>query len=106
MFPVRIALPNAAKRGDIMEVRTLIQHPMETGLRRDQRGRAIPRDIITHFQCEYGGEVVFEADFFPAVAANPFLTFPLRAVESGDVIFTWTHQDGGETVETRTLTVE
>lgn len=105
MTRIRIAAPDTASPGEVIEVRTLIQHPMESGFRRDARGGAIPRDIITRFECRYLGELVFAADFFPAIAANPFLTFHVRARETGTLTLTWTDQSGETWSGSHALTV-
>ncbi len=105
MAGVRISVPKTAAAGEVIEIRVLIQHPMESGFRRGPRGEAIPRDIITTFECLYAGETVFSADFFPAVAANPFLTFHTRAVESGPLLFRWTDQKGVVWEETAEIAV-
>ncbi len=105
MAGVRISLPDTAQAGEVIEIRVLIQHPMESGFRRGARGEVIPRDIITTFECLYAGETVFSADFFPAVAANPFLTFHTRAVETGEMLFRWTDQKGAVWRETAAITV-
>ena len=70
-----INVPRKARRGEIIEIKTLLSHPMETGYRRDNMGNLISRDIISRFVCVYNGTEVFQADLFPAVAANPFLSF-------------------------------
>ena len=75
MPATRIVAPAKAKKGEIVEIKTLINHVMETGFRRDNVGRAIPRDIITRFTCTYAGEEVFRMDLFTGVAANPFVGF-------------------------------
>ncbi len=105
MTGIRIAAPDTASPGEVIEIRTLIQHPMESGFRRDARGVAIARDIITRFECRYLGDLVFAADFFPAIAANPFLTFHVRARESGTLTFSWTSQDGEIWSDSHELTV-
>ncbi|MCJ8142181.1 thiosulfate oxidation carrier complex protein SoxZ [Ancylobacter sp. A5.8] len=97
MTKALVSVPKAAKRGDIVDIRAMIAHPMETGYRMGANGVAIPRRIITRFVCTYGGGEVFAADFSPAVSANPFVSFSLRAAESGPVGFAWT-DDQGETV--------
>ena len=94
MSTIRLSVPASAKAGEIVEIKTLIQHPMESGFRRGSRGELLERDIITRFECRFEGTLVFAADFFPAVAANPFLTFHLKAQQSGTLYFTWTDQDG------------
>ena len=68
-----IRVPAQVKRGEAFEIKTLVSHPMEPGVRRDNTGQLIPRDIINRFVCTYNGEEVFRADLFPAIAANPFL---------------------------------
>ncbi|GLK70124.1 thiosulfate oxidation carrier complex protein SoxZ [Ancylobacter dichloromethanicus] len=89
-----VSVPGTARRGDIVDVRAMIAHPMETGYRMGPNGVAIPRRIITRFVCTYGGEEVFAAAFFPAVSANPFVSFSLVATESGTVGFAWTDDEG------------
>jgi sulfur-oxidizing protein SoxZ len=79
---------------------------METGYRRDLVGGAIPRDIINRFVCTYNGIEVFSADFYPAIAANPFLSFFTVATESGTIALSWTGDDGQTQTETATITVE
>ncbi|KCZ94119.1 thiosulfate oxidation carrier complex protein SoxZ [Hyphomonas johnsonii] len=105
MASIRLSVPATAKRGDVIELKALIQHPMESGYRRGSRGEAIPRNIITRFECRYDGETVFAADFHPGIAADPFLTFHTRATRSGPVLFRWTDQHGESWQETAMLTV-
>lgn len=104
-WKARIALPAEARRGEIVEVRTLIAHPMLTGFQRDSMGRRIERDIISRFHCRYGGRTAFAVDLFPAVSANPYLSFTLQAEASGPVVFEWVDEQERRVVETRTLTV-
>ena len=103
--PTRISMPATAKRGDIIDIKTLIQHDMETGYRRDSQGRAVPRDIIVRFEVRYSGDVVFSADTFPGVSANPYFAFSTVATDSGELTFTWTDLAGQNTTETRKLVV-
>ena len=105
MIRIRISVPPKAKAGEIIKLKTLIRHPMETGFRRDHVGETIPRDILSEFVCLYNGEEVFRADFFPAVAANPYLTFFTRATESGTLEFRWTHQSGKRFTDTAKIIV-
>ncbi len=105
MAQARISVPAQAKKGEAIEIKVLIQHPMESGQRRDDMGRAIPRQIIHTFTCTYNGEEVFRAEFFPAIAANPFLSFFARATESGELVFTWTDDQGVNQIETARITV-
>jgi sulfur-oxidizing protein SoxZ len=93
-----ISLPAKARRGEVVEIRAMLAHPMETGFRPDSQGRLIPRDIVNRFECTIGGEPVFACDLHPAVSANPFLSFTMTAVASGELVFRW-RDDGGAVVE-------
>ncbi len=106
MAQARISVPAQAKRGEVIEVKVLIQHPMESGQRRDDMGRAIPRQIIHSFTCTYNGEEVFRAELFPAIAANPYIAFTTVATESGTIAFSWTNGAGETQTETVAITVE
>ena len=106
MARVMINIPPCAKRGEIIEIKTLIQHPMETGYRLDNKGAEIPRDIISRFICSYNGEEVFRAELFPAISANPFIAFSTVATETGELIFTWIDDNGQIQSEIRQITVE
>lgn len=100
-----INVPATAKAGDIIEIKALVAHVMETGYRHEVDGKPIPRDIINHFTCAYNGVLVFEADFYPAIAANPFLAFTTIATETGVLTFIWTDDSGEKQVETARITV-
>lgn len=102
----RIVCPATAKRGAVIEIKTLVQHQMETGHRRDDMGRAIARDIIKELAVTYNGEQVFRAEMFPGVSANPYVLFTIIASETGDLVFTWTDDAGRATVERRLLQVD
>ena len=91
----RVQVPNAAAKGEIFQVKTLISHQMETGLRRDDQGDVIPRKIINKLVCRYNDVVVFDVDLHEAVAANPYIEFYLRATESGRLEFVWEEDGGG-----------
>jgi sulfur-oxidizing protein SoxZ len=94
MTKPRIRVPPQAKQGEIIEIKTLIAHPMETGYRRDEQGQLVPRHIIHSFICTYNGAEIFRADWHPAVAANPYLAFYTVATESGRLHFEWFDEDG------------
>lgn len=106
MARVLIKLPSHAKRDEIIEIKTLIAHPMQTGYRLDSKGTAIPRDIINRFVCTYNGKEIFSAELFPAIAANPFIAFCTVATESGELVFSWTDDHGATQSETKQITVE
>jgi sulfur-oxidizing protein SoxZ len=90
----RIRLPKQAKRGEIIQIRTLLSHIMESGQRKDAAGNPIPRKIVNKFACSFNGKPVFSCDLEPGIAANPYLQFSARVVESGTFRFTWTDDDG------------
>jgi sulfur-oxidizing protein SoxZ len=100
-----INVPPRARRGEIIEVKTLISHPMETGYRRSQLGALIPRDIIRQFVCTYNGTEVFRAELHPAIAANPFIVFSTVATESGTLAFRWIGDNGFSVAESVAITV-
>jgi sulfur-oxidizing protein SoxZ len=106
MTPALVNVPAKAKRGAVIEIKTLISHPMETGYRYGENGKVIPRDIINTFVCRYNGEEVFRADLHPAIAANPFITFSTVATESGTVELAWTDDHGLTRTQTAKIVVE
>ena len=101
-----VNVPKKAARGEVIEIKALIAHPMETGYRHELNGPAIARDILHHFACTYNGEVVFEAELYPAVAANPFFAFTTIATQSGVLAFSWTDDGGNTQVELARIVVE
>jgi sulfur-oxidizing protein SoxZ len=101
-----INVPARAKRGEVITIKTLISHEMETGFRYGSNGVVIPRNIITDFQCTYNGEEIFRAQLHPAVAANPFLTFYTVATESGTIAFSWSGDNGFSETASANITVE
>ena len=105
MSSALITVPATAKRGEIVEIKTLMAHPMETGYRAGSDGRVLPRDIIQRFTCSYNGAEIFRADLFPAMSANPFIAFSTVATESGTLTFTWQGDNGFSHSETAKITV-
>ena len=104
-----INLPPAPKKGDVIEIRALLQHPMETGYRPGADGKTLPRDIVRRFVCRFDdgatSEVVISADLYPAVAANPYFAFHMTATSSGTLTFTWEGDNGFAQTETVALKV-
>ena len=101
----RIQLPPEAKRGEAVEVRILIQHPMETGFRRDADGKRVARNVLHSLACRYNGVEVFRATLSSGIAANPTLRFFFRAERSGELEFWWLDDDEVEGSATARLTV-
>jgi sulfur-oxidizing protein SoxZ len=106
MASALINVPKIAKRGEIIEIKTLMSHIMETGYRHLASGELVPRDIITSFTCRYNGVEIFRADLFPAIAANPFITFFTVAIESGKFEFEWIGDKGFGETASASITVE
>ena len=94
-----------AKKGDVIEVKTLVSHVMESGQRRDAAGSLVPRKIINKFTVELNGKPLFEADLEPAISANPYMQFKFKAQESGTLVFTWTDDDGTKITAEEKITV-
>jgi len=101
-----INVPPKAKRGQIIAIKTLISHTMETGFRYTTTGERRPRDIIHTFVATYNGEEIFRAEFHPAMSANPFVTFHTVATESGTIAFRWTGDNGFSATEQAKIAVE
>jgi sulfur-oxidizing protein SoxZ len=100
-----INMPRTARQGEVVEIRTLIAHTMESGYRSDAEGRVVPVDIIRRFTARYDGEVVFSAELFPAIASNPYLAFCTIATASGTLSFKWEGDHGFMQTESVSLTV-
>jgi sulfur-oxidizing protein SoxZ len=101
----RIQLPASAKRGEVIEIRVLVQHPMETGYRYDDIGKPIPRNVITRLTCTYDGNEVLRADMTQGIAANPYLQFYAVAESSGEVQISWVDDEGVSGSERQLLNV-
>ena len=105
MSNVLINAPKTARPGEVIELKALIMHPMETGFRPGTNGRIIPRNIIERFVATWNGEEIFIMSFSPAIAANPFVAFHTVARQSGIVEFHWTGDEGFDVSERVTITV-
>ncbi len=90
----RVKVPKTASKGDVVTIKTLISHPMESGQRKDKEGNPIPRKIINKFTATFNGKEVFSGDLDPAIAANPYFEFNAKVDESGTFVFTWVDDDG------------
>lgn len=104
-MPARIQIPARAKRGEVIEIRVVIQHAMETGTRHDAEGKLVRRNVINTFSCTYNGIDIFHARLTSGIAANPFLQFYTIATESGSLEFFWIDDDGVQGTERRAITV-
>lgn len=90
----RIRLPATAKAGEIVEIKTLISHDMESGQRKDAEGKIVPRKIINRFEARFADKLVFAADWNPSVSANPYQSFFMKVTVSGEFAFSWFDDDG------------
>jgi len=86
--------PATARKGDIVEIRATVQHPMETGFRPGADGRVLPRNLVRRVECQFEGQTVFAADLHPSISANPYLAFSMRAVATGTLVVTWVGDEG------------
>ncbi len=101
----RVKVPKSASAGEVITIKTLISHEMESGQRKDKDGKVIPREIINKFTCEFNGTKVFECDIEPAVSANPYFEFSAKVPESGTFKFTWVDDDGSVYTDEQKITV-
>jgi sulfur-oxidizing protein SoxZ len=98
-----IRTPTLPRAGDVVEIRVLLQHPMETGFRPGVDGQVLPRDICTRVEARFEGELVFAADLFPAIAANPYIAFPMRITGAGNLVLSFSGDKGFEHRETAAI---
>ncbi|WP_341991813.1 thiosulfate oxidation carrier complex protein SoxZ [Azorhizobium sp. AG788] len=101
----RVRVPAQAKAGELIEIKTLISHEMESGQRKDAAGKTVPRDIINTFEASFNGRPFFKAEWFPSISANPYQSFFYKATESGEFTFSWKDDAGAEQKSTAKLTV-
>ena len=105
MATALIHMPATAKPGEVIEIRALIAHTMETGFSPGSDGKPLPRDIIRRFECRYNGKLVMGADLHPAMSANPYIAFFVKATTTGQLHFTWTGDNGFTQTEQKQLSV-
>jgi sulfur-oxidizing protein SoxZ len=101
----RVRMPATAKAGEVIEVKTLISHEMESGFRKDAAGKLIPRKIIKQFTATFNGKDIMKADWHSAVSANPYQSFFVRVPESGTFVFSWIDDDGSVYTAEQKVTV-
>lgn len=101
----RVKVPKTAAKDEVITIKTLISHTMESGQRKGSDGNPIPRQIINTFTAEFNGAKVFEAELEPAISANPYFEFTMRVPESGTIKFTWVDDNGSVYSEEQTIEV-
>jgi sulfur-oxidizing protein SoxZ len=105
MSKPRIRLPEQAKVGEVIEIKTLISHVMETGQRKEADGKAIPRSILNSFSAKFGGAEIFSAELHPGISANPYIAFHMRVPGPGEFEFAWVDDAGVKIIEKQKLNV-
>ena len=101
----RVKVNTTAKVGEVLEVKTLISHPMENGQRKDSAGKTIPADLINSVVATFGGKEVFRAKLASGTSSNPYLAFHFKATATGDLVTTWTDDQGKSIEDKQTVTV-
>ncbi|WP_322865992.1 thiosulfate oxidation carrier complex protein SoxZ [Aquicoccus sp. G2-2] len=101
----RVKVPKTAEAGDVITIKTLISHKMESGQRKDKDGKVIPRSIIHRFTCDFNGENVIDVAMEPSISTNPYFEFEAKVPESGDFKFTWYDDDGSVYDTSKSITV-
>ena len=101
----RVKVPKTGEVGEIIEIKTLISHPMHSGRALDGDGKLVPRQIIHSFRASFNGTEVMSVDLKPSVSANPFFTFPFRVTESGTFDFVWIEDGGREYTKSKKISV-
>lgn len=101
----RVKVPSSASAGDVVTIKTLISHPMESGQRKDGDGNLIPRSIINRFTCDFNGENVVDVVMAPSISTNPYFEFEATVPEAGEFKFTWYDDDGDVYEEVKPISV-
>ena len=101
----RVKVPASVAAGEVFSVKTLINHDMESGQRKDSDGNKIPRKIINKFEATFGGEMVFTADLEAAISTNPFIEFTMKIAAPGDLAMKWTDDDGSVYESTSSIAI-
>ena len=94
----------ATQLGDSTEVKVLMNHEMETGQRKDAQGNVIPAWFIQSVTATWNGKTVLSAQWGPAVAKNPFLSFKFKGGQKGDkIVITWVDNRGEKRTDEATV---
>ena len=102
----RVKVPKSAAAGDAVTIKTLINHAMESGQRKDADGNIIPRSIINRFTCEFNGQSVVDVKMEPAISTNPYFEFEATVPEAGEFKFTWYDDDGSVYEEAKKIALK
>lgn len=89
----RLRIPRTARPGEVIEIRTLIEHPMESGIRGGAEG-AVPRDMLARLLVQRDGETILAAELGNGTSANPYHVFFVRLERTAEFSFLWTDERG------------
>ena len=101
----RVKVPKSAAAGEVVTIKTLISHPMESGQRKDKDGKVIPRSIINRFTCDFNGQNVVDVTLEPAISTNPYFEFDAKVDAAGEFKFIWYDDDGSVYEDTKPIEV-
>lgn len=94
----------AQVQGDVAEIRVLMQHPMETGLRKDEKGQSVPIHFIQTFAITLNGTPLIEGQLNTSISKNPLFSFRARGVKPGDkLVVSWVDSKGERRSDEATL---
>ena len=101
----RVKVPKEVSIDEIIEIKTLIRHPMHSGRMKDNNGQIIPRQIINSFSAKFNGKEIFQMDLEPSISTNPFIVFQYKVKESGTFDFEWIDDNGEKYYISKEMTV-
>ena len=102
---IRMQWPERITAGEVVKVRLLVQHPMDTGYLQDLLGKLVPRNVIRLLTCTLGPQEVFRVEPSSGIAANPLFEFFVRATETAEMRVEWVDDRGQRGEFRQTLTV-
>jgi len=106
MSLARVQWPDKMAAGDVVKIRVLIQHPMDTGYLQDFTGKLVPRNVIRMLTCNLGGQEVFRVEPSSGISANPFFEFYVSATATAEFKMNWVDDKGARGEMSQTLKVE
>lgn len=102
----RLKVPKSANKGEIIIIKTMAEHVMEPGVRRDpETGVIYPKKIIDTVICRFNGMQIFKSQWYSGVSANPFMSFKMKAITSGLVEVEWVDDYGQSSYKKAVLIV-
>jgi sulfur-oxidizing protein SoxZ len=102
---IRMQWPERITAGEVVKVRLLVQHPMDTGYLQDLLGKLVPRNVIRLLTCTLGPQEVFRVEPSSGIAANPLFEFFVRATDTAEMRVEWVDDRGNRGEFRQTLTV-